>query len=635
VSTFDRNQAERFLALLFGLPRTEGWLAGRVGRATVSSDGHEERHLLTQVERCRFLDVAERAVEAGKDVWVCPMPRATKDRRKGNGLSGEVAWADMDHTPTPQQRALIEELGAGLVESGTPGHLHAYVAFAHPTDPAIIEQLNRGLRGALGGDHKWADNSLLRLPGTFNSKPGAGPVRMVGLSPRRWYPDALAGRLGVELNGAGPVKVENRQLKPIEDPQLLEMARDLFDRSKRDYAAGMKLAEAGCSEDQLAWAIATFSDKAAEPKHGVGYAVGTAREVMSDRAAREPAVPEPDRLLVRDVAAVATSVAAAGPPTWLIERLWPADAYGVLGAEDKAGKTWAVEDLAVSGVTGTSWLGHFPVGRGSVVCFLGEGGERQTIRRLAALIQSRGGDLRDLAGLRLCFAVPHLTHTADLAEVRREVDSTRPALVVVDPLYLAARGAKGSDLYGMGEVLEGIQHIAQETDSALAVTTHWNKTGEGSGARRFTGVGPGAWGRVLGSAAVERRATGPDGASTVQLRWEFTGSEIADGTFRMVRRVWAHDPNDLASPLGYEVEVTEEAEASDGLALSRRRVLAVLPEPPAGLSVREIGDRLAGDGSGPPLKRTTIQDALEELAAIGLADAEKPGNGLPNRWWRP
>ena len=90
------------------------------------------------------------------------------------------------------------------------------------------------------------------------------------------------------------------------------------------------------------------------------------------------------------------------------------------------------------------------------------------------------------------------------------------------------------------------------------MTTHWNKTGEGSGAARFTGVGPGAWGRVLASAEVEQRKTDPDGRSFVSLLWEFTGGEIPDTRFRMQRHVWVDDPDDLGSDMHYEVEVTEE-----------------------------------------------------------------------------
>lgn len=340
---------------------------------------------------------------------------------------------------------------------------------------------------------------------------------------------------------------------------------------------------------------------------------------------------------ISDAVEVFRRVDAAGPPTWLVRGLWPADAYGVLGAEDKAGKTWTVLDLAVSVATGTPWLGHFECSPGPVLAFLGEGGERNVVRRLRAILASRGLTDEVLEGmLRLCFRVPHLTDRQHLERVRAEVREHPPVVVTLDPLYLAAPGGKGSDLYAMGEALGAIQSICQDADSALTVMTHWNKTGTGSGAQRFTGVGPGAWGRVLGSAAVERRTVDEDGTSDVLLRWEFTGGEIADVTFRCRRRVRAEDPDDLESPLSYSVDVTEAPhdETDDGLSRPQRRVFAALEGPDRPLGVREIGDRMAEDGQGPPLRRDTIQKALGALLDRGLVDADKPGRGERNGWWR-
>jgi len=337
-------------------------------------------------------------------------------------------------------------------------------------------------------------------------------------------------------------------------------------------------------------------------------------------------------LEILDLEEVLERVERAGPPTWLIEGFWPGDAYGVLGAEDKAGKTWAMIDLAVSVASGTPWLGHFPCPAGPVLLFLGEGGERNFIRRLEAVCASRSLPVVDLIGkIRTCFAVPRLRQAEHLAEVAQELEEHPSKLVGLDPLYLAAAGAHGSDLYEMGDVLGGVQRIAQEAGAALILTTHWNKTGTGTGAERFTGVGPGAWGRVLASAAVERRGQDPDGASVVQLRWEFRGSELPDAVFRMRRRVRSEDPKSLTAQLFYGVEITSEGEqVSD----SRGRILAVLGTAGIeGLTVHEIGDGVAGDGQGQPLTKRTIQRIVKELADAGQLDGEQSDPGHPGRWW--
>jgi hypothetical protein len=347
-------------------------------------------------------------------------------------------------------------------------------------------------------------------------------------------------------------------------------------------------------------------------------------------------------LVIEDLADILARVQAAGPPTWLIQGIWPRDAYGVFAAEDKAGKTWAILDLAISVAAGTPWLGHFacpPSGR--VLVFLGEGGERAMIRRLRAVAAHKHVDLAELAEarlLRLCFRVPTLTSGEDLAAVEAELAGRPAALVVIDPLYLAVgHGATGANLYAMGAVLSAIQAVCQQAGAALTVVTHWNKTGDGTGVQRISGVGPGAWGRVLASAGVAHRATSPDGASTVVLAVEVIGGETADQHFRIRRTVGADDPTDLASPLRYTVEVLagDDPAGTSGapeasLRPSARWVLAALRAGGPMQTVKQLGDRTAAQGH--PLKERTLQTGLGELEAAGLAAGTQPAPGLARYW---
>jgi len=340
---------------------------------------------------------------------------------------------------------------------------------------------------------------------------------------------------------------------------------------------------------------------------------------------------------------VATRVAAAGGPRWLIQGLWPADAYGVLAAQEKAGKTWAALDLAVSVATGRPWLDHFACPNpGPVLVFLGEGGERATVRRIEAIATAKGVDSDQLAEqLRLCFRVPRLAAPGaggELAAIQVELADHPAALVVLDPLYLAAAGASGSNLYDMGAVLQAIQGVCQQAGCALLVVTHWNKTGDGRGADRISGAGPAAWARVICSVSVDYRGADDDGASKVLLGVELIGGEIADTRFRIRRRVQAEDPADLGSPLSYRVEVLAGDDGQDldpaaaGLSPSRQWVLAALQAGGDMQTVKQLGDRLAENGR--PLKPRTIQTALGELEAAGLAQGTEEGNGRA-RYWSP
>jgi hypothetical protein len=343
-------------------------------------------------------------------------------------------------------------------------------------------------------------------------------------------------------------------------------------------------------------------------------------------------------LPVENLALLLARVDDAPPPKYLVRPCIAAGDHGMFAAEFKAGKTWAMADLAISVASGTPWLGVFDVETpGPVLLFAGEGGPRKVVRRFRAVCRSRDIDPTMLP-VRVCLRAPHLTNEAAMVLVEAEIEQHHPVLVIIDPLYLAARGARGSDLYEMGAHLEGIQVICQRHGSALLIAHHWNKTGDGKGAKRMSGAGPDAWGRVLISAAVVSRHTDRDtGASSVVLDLDFQGDEIPETTTRIRRKVWTDDQNDLSSPMRYEVELIAPAgscaDDSDGLRPSARRVLSVLDASGEWETVRTVGDALADDSTGlSPLKARTIQDALAALVAADLADTAGVLGSSGGRW---
>ena len=193
-------------------------------------------------------------------------------------------------------------------------------------------------------------------------------------------------------------------------------------------------------------------------------------------------------------------------------------------------------------------------------------------------------------------------------------------------------------MYDMGAVLQAIQGVCQQAGCALLVVTHWNKTGDGRGADRISGAGPAAWARVICSVAVHYRGSDPERASMVLLGVEVIGGEIADTRFRVRRRIRAEDPADLGAPLSYSVEVLAADDEEDldpaaaALSKSCQWVLTALRAGRDLQTVKQLGDRLAR--AGHPLKPRTIQTALGELEAAGLAAGSEEGNGRA-RYWSP
>jgi hypothetical protein len=336
--------------------------------------------------------------------------------------------------------------------------------------------------------------------------------------------------------------------------------------------------------------------------------------------------PRPDGskspFLVQPFSDWASEVDAAPDPGWLAEPVWPADAYGVLAGEAKAGKTWAQLDLVISVATGTDWMGAYPTTRGAVVVFLGEGGERNTMRRLRAILTGRGLTEQDLGDrLNLCFQIPHLSEDGHIQEMERvlaEIGDVR--LVILDPLYLAAGGTNGASLFDMATPLEAAQHVTQQAGAALQVVHHFNQTGAGASPRRMSGAGPEEWGRVLATLNVTTSTVSDDGRTeTTYLAWSFTGSEIVPTTLTVKRTISVENRHDLTSPITYEIEPTDAVTKISGTV---QVVLNVLADHDGWLTTGEVHDQVS---SSRDAAKRTVENALSSLQDQGQIDRQ----GLP------
>ena len=338
---------------------------------------------------------------------------------------------------------------------------------------------------------------------------------------------------------------------------------------------------------------------------------------------------------------VAAEVDAAPPRRWLFRRVWPSDAYGVVGAKHKAGKSWLMVEAAVAAASGAPWLGAFEVDTtGPVLLFAGEGGAAKLTRRGRAVAACRGHRWDDLPIL-VAERVPHLADPVQLLALRQAVQQYRPVLVLIDPLYLAV-GAQGDgrNLFAMGGLLEGAQHAVQEIGAALIVSHHNNRDTSKEGSDKLSGAGPAEWGRVLVAMSVTyRHEDEATGRTDVRFNLDVDGDEVAGGRHSFRRVIDAADQDDLASPMRYDLSVTVGVEADvdgplRGYSPAERRVLAAVQASEGWVEVLEIGDVLAEDGKGSPLKKRTIQDALKQLTADGLVRARPTEAGGRGAWRR-
>lgn len=264
------------------------------------------------------------------------------------------------------------------------------------------------------------------------------------------------------------------------------------------------------------------------------------------------------------LADLCAEVDAQGPRKWLLRGVWPAGDYGVHAAEMKAQKTWNTVDVAVSVASGTPWLGSIEVDtQGPVLMLAGEGSRSNLVRRIRGVCASRDLKAEDLP-IVICTRAPHLDDAVHRGQIAEQLLAVKPVLVTLDPLYLAARGASGSNLYEMGERLETVQLLCQAADASLWVVHHHNRATGRTGAMRISGAGAAEWGRVLITAEVKKRQKDAETKQTiVTTKLDIIGGEVADQDYTVTRTIRAEDPDNLDSPFFYAVRAEQESDEDD------------------------------------------------------------------------
>jgi hypothetical protein len=173
----DREGLTTYLDLLAGGERQHALLEVRVRRP----DRQTMRRWFVEIRARRCLATQLPLIAARADVYLGCAPRQMRTGTREAVNGGWVAWADVDSPDGAERLAAFVPEPTLIVASGSPGAAHAYWRLARRVDVAMLEDLNRRLAHASGGDPVWAATSILRPPDTRNHKhdPPA-PVRPTG-----------------------------------------------------------------------------------------------------------------------------------------------------------------------------------------------------------------------------------------------------------------------------------------------------------------------------------------------------------------------------------------------------------------------------------------------------------------------
>jgi hypothetical protein len=136
----------------------------------VRPSGSAERHFVAVGDERRASSLIARAA-ADADVYVGVLPRAFRAGRRQAVPHGATVWVDID---TAEAAACVGRLvpkPSMLVQSGSPGHVHAYWLLDRLWPAASIEDANRRLASTIRADLRCTDATrVLRPPGTLNHR---------------------------------------------------------------------------------------------------------------------------------------------------------------------------------------------------------------------------------------------------------------------------------------------------------------------------------------------------------------------------------------------------------------------------------------------------------------------------------
>lgn len=590
---------------------------------------------------------AESSRHENVEVFVAPSLRATPSRRHGTNAPLYWVWADLDGSPTRDELDRVNALGAMTVLSGTPGHRHVYLPLARPVSVRTHSALCRALRAAINKDRRLADdkiaeNDLLRLPGTLNWKstdPHWVWTKSTGrpAKPARWYADQLTAMTGTDFStfveqadgqsvtspsgsAATPDVPEDRPAPSLKS--LPRRVRDAFtngtNRSAGERSGTIYELVAACRENRVSredthalartfppamdkwdwWQISNDVDRIwRKVPPPASSSPQSADSTGSDHwIGGEDTGEDAPLLMFRAWSTIRERVRNQPKPQFLFQGIVVEGDYGVVSALDKVGKSFIMADACVSAASGTAWMDKFETRTATpVIMCVGEGGERKLVRRMNAIAQHKGLTDKQIDALDMHFlmGVPSINDEDHLKELEQVVRRVKPGLVIIDPFYLAAAGVNLSQINEVGAALSPIQAIVQRYNSALLISHHWNKTGTGDAHSRVSGSGLTAWGRFLISVSMEGDRTDPaTRRTTVVQRWHVKGDEVMTEEFDVERQVWADDPDDLSSPMHYELNLLEAA-VSDrakpwGNIPTCEKISSHLEDHPGGVGVRAL-----------------------------------------------
>lgn len=354
------------------------------------------------------------------------------------------------------------------------------------TRHGAIEMLGNGQQCVVAGTHPTGERYRWR---------GLGPS-LPEVSAERYaeFAQVLAERFGVE--------VESGNLRKRDaDIDLPDTVADLIRDLGLSLGEGRGMVFVDCpkktmhscdnGESQTAWLVAGSNGHTSGRFHCFHASCGVTQDeflehIGWDGRAEFADLVEPEGDAAHNTrfrAVPAGEFTQGQPPRWLVKRVLPQAALGVIYGSSGAGKSFFALDLVAAVALGQSWR-EFKVRQTNVlyVCAEGAGGFRS---RVKAYCHERAIDFGD--ALQVIAGQPNFLGHDDPASIVDEARRTGAGVVVIDTLAQVTPGGDENSSVDMGKALGQCQRIHEAT-GALVILIHHAGKDAARGARGWSGL---------------------------------------------------------------------------------------------------------------------------------------------------
>lgn len=270
-------------------------------RAIPVADRAIEQHFERSIDR--LLDQARR-LSPTHEVYFGINPR--RGRKGTKDAVAHVGALHVDHDgDAADALARFELRPTARVASGGPGREHLYwllrepITIESPADVARIEQINRGLARALGGDLVACDLSrILRVPGTISHKHDGAFVELIAFDPERRYTLADFEDLGLGADEPQMIMTPNVASNGHGDPSLpvgrrarefITSGAPIGEQRSAALACARSLLAAGHAVEDVAGQLFAGMERSPQ-REGVPWTYADAQAIAADLATK-PAPP--------------------------------------------------------------------------------------------------------------------------------------------------------------------------------------------------------------------------------------------------------------------------------------------------------------------------------------------------------